>query len=103
MVPAFFQCQKHGLLLAGPAEARGSRWWFTRGLLRRKNREDPLFDILAAGQELWAREGGPDGWVTHNRPESKHIQMDRMGWIARGGQGRKKNTRQTWEELVNFM
>lgn len=84
MVPALFQCQKHRLFLAGPTEARGSRWQFTRGLLRRRNRKDLLFDTLAAGQELWARERWPDGRVTHDHPESKHIQTDRTSWTAQG-------------------
>lgn len=62
MVPALFQCQKHRLLLAGPAEASGSRQWFTRGLLKRMNRRDLLFDTPGTAQEPWAREGWPNGW-----------------------------------------
>lgn len=81
MVPALFHCQKHRLLLAGPAEARG---WFTRGLLRRRNRRDLLFNTAAAGQELWAKERWPDGWATHKHPERKHIQMDVTSWTAQG-------------------
>lgn len=51
MVPALFQCQKHRLLLAGLAEASGSRWWLTRGLLKRMNRRDLTPDTLGAAQE----------------------------------------------------
>lgn len=71
-----FFCVRNRLLLAGPAEARGSRWWFIRGLLIRRNRKDPLFNTSEASQELCAREGWPDGWATYDHPESKHIQTE---------------------------